>query len=129
MDLVVAPDGALFLSDDGLGRGLPDHLPGGLTTRKLDTVMATASARLRDRLRALAGAARRRRALLVTLLIVVVLAPPIVFGVWAWRTAAGVDLGRLEEAALIYAAGQVLPPGVSIEAADLGGRSPAPRVP
>jgi penicillin-binding protein 1B len=67
------------------------------------------------------GAARRRRALLATLALVVVLGPPVVFGVWTWRTAAGVDLSRLEEAALIYAAGQVLTPGVSTEAADLGG--------
>jgi penicillin-binding protein 1B len=80
-----------------------------------------ASARLRDRLRALAGAVRRRRALLATLLIVAVLAPPLVFGIWTWRTAAGVDLSRLEEAALIYAAGLVLRPGVAVEAADVAG--------
>ena len=79
------------------------------------------SLRLRDHLTALAGAARRRRGLLAVVALVVILGPPAAFGVWTWRTAAGVDLSRLEEAALIYAAGQVLAPGVSIEAADLPG--------
>ncbi|MGH7359368.1 MAG: transglycosylase domain-containing protein, partial [Candidatus Rokuibacteriota bacterium] len=77
--------------------------------------------RLRDRLRNLVAAGRRHRRLLAAVAAVVVLGPPLALGVWAWRTAAGVDLGRLEEAARIYAAGQVLAPGVSIEAADLGG--------
>ncbi len=53
--------------------------------------------------------------------ILVLLGPPVAFGIWTWRTAAAVDLSRLEDAALIYAAGQVLVPGVSIEAADLPG--------
>ena len=79
------------------------------------------SLRLPDRLTALARAARQRRGLLVAVALVVVLGPPIVFGVWTWRTAAAVDLSRLEDAALIYAAGQVLAPGVSIEAVDLPG--------
>jgi transglycosylase-like protein/bifunctional transglycosylase-like protein len=77
--------------------------------------------RLRDRLTALAGAARHRRGLVAVAALVVVLSPPVAFGVWTWRTAAGVDLSRPEEAALIYAAGQVLAPGVSVEAADLSG--------
>ena len=77
--------------------------------------------RLPDRLTALARAARRRRGLLAAVALVVVLGPPIAFGIWTWRTAAAVDLSRLEDAALIYAAGQVLAPGVSIEAADLPG--------
>jgi penicillin-binding protein 1B len=92
-------------------------LLGGVTDVSLDP----SPLRLRDRLRALAAAARRRRGLLTALALVTVLGPPVAFGVWTWRTAAGVDLSRLEEAALIYAAGQVLAPGVSIEAADLGG--------
>ena len=79
------------------------------------------SLRLRDRLIELARAARQRRGLVVAAALIVVLGPPIAFGVWTWRTAAGVDLSRLEDAALIYAAGQVLTPGVSIEAADLSG--------
>jgi penicillin-binding protein 1B len=77
--------------------------------------------RLRDRLIELTRAARRRRGLVLALLLVVVLGPPLAFGVWTWRTAAGVDLSRIEDAALIYAAGQVLTPGVSVEAADLAG--------
>jgi penicillin-binding protein 1B len=77
--------------------------------------------RLTERLTALARAARRRRGLLAVLGLVAVLGPPVAFGVWTWRTAATVDLSRLEDAALIYAAGQVLTPGVSIEAADLPG--------
>ena len=80
------------------------------------------SLRLRDRLTALAGAVRRRRGLLAAVgLLILASAPPIALGMWTWRTAAGVDLARLEDAALIYAAGQVLAPGVSIEAADLPG--------
>jgi penicillin-binding protein 1B len=76
---------------------------------------------LRDRLGTLVGAARRRRGLLAALLIATLLTPPIVFGIWTWRTAAGVDLSRLEDAALIYAAGLVLRPGVAVEAADVAG--------
>jgi 1A family penicillin-binding protein len=90
--------------------------------RGINTVLPDLpSLRLRDRLTALAGAARRRRGLLAALGLVIVLGPPAALGVWTWRTAAGVDLSRLEEAALIYAAGQVLAPGVSVEAADLSG--------
>ncbi len=77
--------------------------------------------RLPDRLTALARAARRRRGLLVAAALLVALGPPVAFGIWTWRTAAGVDLSRLEDAALIYAAGQVLAPGVSVEAVDLPG--------
>ena len=79
------------------------------------------SLRLRDHLTALTGAARRRRGLLVAIALVVALGPPVAFGIWTWRAAAGVDLSRLEDATLIYAAGQVLAPGVSIEATDLPG--------
>jgi penicillin-binding protein 1B len=79
------------------------------------------SLRLRDRLIAVARAARRRRGLVAALGLVILLGPLIAFSVWTWRTAASVDLSRLEDAALIYAAGQVLAPGVSIEAADLPG--------
>jgi penicillin-binding protein 1B len=75
--------------------------------------------RLRDRLTELAGVARR--GLVAAIAAVVVLGPPLAFGIWTWRTAAGVDLSRIEDAALIYAAGQVLTPGVSVEAADLSG--------
>jgi penicillin-binding protein 1B len=79
------------------------------------------SVRLADRLTALAGAARQRPRLLLAIVLLVALGPPLAFAVWTWRTTAGVDLSRLEEAALIYAAGQVLAPGVSIEASDLPG--------
>ena len=79
------------------------------------------SVRLRERLTELAGAARRRRGLLAAVALVVVLGPPVALGVWAWRSAAAVDLSRLEDAPLIYAAGQLLAPGLSIEAADLPG--------
>ncbi len=77
--------------------------------------------RLRDRLVGLAAAVRRHRRLVVAVALVLAIGPPVALGLWAWRTAAGVDLGRLEDAAQIFAAGQVLAPGVSIEAADLGG--------
>ena len=77
--------------------------------------------RLRDRLVGLAAAVRRRRRLVASVVLVLAIGPPVALGLWAWRTAAGVDLGRLEDAAQIFAAGQVLAPGVSIEAADLGG--------
>jgi penicillin-binding protein 1B len=77
--------------------------------------------RLRNRLIELARAVRHRRRLLVAGVLVVLLGPPVAFGIWTWRTAASVDLSRLEDAALIFAAGQVLTPGVSVEAADLSG--------
>ena len=77
--------------------------------------------RVRDRLTALAGAVWRRRLLLAALGLAIVVGPPLVLGIWAARTVTGVDLSRLEDAALIYAAGQVLAPGVSVEAADLPG--------
>src|SRR5262249_6821111 len=77
--------------------------------------------RLSDRVSALARAARRWRGLLAGLGLVVLFGPPVAFGVWTWRTVSTVDLSRLEDAALIYAAGQVLAPGMSIEAADLPG--------
>jgi penicillin-binding protein 1B len=76
---------------------------------------------LRDRVARLVAAGRRRRVLLAAIALALVFGPPVALGVWAWRTAAGVDLGRLEEATQIYSAGQVLAPGVSIEAADLAG--------
>jgi penicillin-binding protein 1B len=79
------------------------------------------SVRVRDRLTALAGAVGRRRLLLAALGLAIVVGPPLVLGIWAARTVTGVDLSRLEDAALIYAAGQVLAPGVSVEAADLPG--------
>jgi penicillin-binding protein 1B len=77
--------------------------------------------RLRNRLIELARDVRHRRGLLVAGVLVVLLGPPVAFGIWTWRTAASVDLSRLEDAALIFAAGQVLTPGVSVEAADLSG--------
>jgi penicillin-binding protein 1B len=75
----------------------------------------------RGRLASLLAAARRRRVLLAAIALCLALGPPLAFGVWTWRTAAGLDLGRIEDAALIFAAGQVLAPGVSIEAVDLSG--------
>ena len=79
------------------------------------------SLRIPPRLIELARAARRRRGLVAAAVLVLALGPPIAFGIWTWRTVAAVDLSRVEDAALIYAAGQVLTPGVSIEAADLPG--------
>jgi 1A family penicillin-binding protein len=79
------------------------------------------SVRVRDRLTALAGAVWRRRLLLAALGLAIVVGPPLGLGIWTARTVTGVDLSRLEDAALIYAAGQVLAPGVSVEAADLPG--------
>jgi penicillin-binding protein 1B len=77
--------------------------------------------RIPSRLTAWARAAQRRRWLLLAGALLVILGPPVAIGVWTWRTIASVDLSRPEEAALIFAAGQVLAPGVSIEAADLPG--------
>jgi penicillin-binding protein 1B len=54
-------------------------------------------------------------------LVLLVIAPAVAVGLWAWRTAAGVDLGRLGEVSVIYAAGRLLVPGVSVDAADLAG--------
>ena len=83
--------------------------------------LGLSSLRIPPRLIELARAARRRRGLVAAAVLVLALGPPIAFGIWTWRTVAAVDLSRVEDAALIYAAGQVLTPGVSIEAADLPG--------
>jgi penicillin-binding protein 1B len=47
--------------------------------------------------------------------------PPVLFAVWTWRAAAGVDLGRVQDATVLYSAPRALTPGASIEAADLLG--------
>jgi penicillin-binding protein 1B len=77
--------------------------------------------RLRLRLIAVAVTLWRRRGAVALATLLVLLTPPVVFAAWTWVTAARVDLARLQEATVIYAAGQVLTPGVSIEAADLAG--------
>jgi penicillin-binding protein 1B len=41
--------------------------------------------------------------------------------VWAWRVVSGLDLERVHQASFIYAAGQSLAPGLSVEATDLAG--------
>jgi penicillin-binding protein 1B len=66
-------------------------------------------------------AAPRGRRSIALLAALIVLGPAAVLGAWAWITAARVDLGQLADATVIYAAGQVLAPGVSIEASDLEG--------
>jgi 1A family penicillin-binding protein len=40
---------------------------------------------------------------------------------WAWHTVAGLDLGRVQDATIVYAAGQRIVPGLSLEATDLAG--------
>lgn len=72
----------------------------------------------------LAGAlhlTRRRRTLLALAVLGLLVGPPAGFVSWAWHTTARLDLGRLQDATVIYAAGQVLAPGVSPEGADLAG--------
>jgi penicillin-binding protein 1B len=51
--------------------------------------------------------------LLVTLLVALT--------IWAWRTAALIDLHRIIEPSLVYAAGRVIGPGLSVTATDLIG--------
>ena len=64
-----------------------------------------------------------RRKLLLVLVMggLLVVVPPALFLLWSWRLAAGVDLGRVQEATVLYSAPRVLTPGVSVEAADLAG--------
>ncbi len=69
----------------------------------------------------LARAIRGRRWLLVGLLALALAAPPGLFAAWAWWTVARLDLGRVQEVSYIYAAGQVLAPGLSVRATDLAG--------
>lgn len=74
---------------------------------------------LRDGLARTLPLKRRTRGLLAAVLLALTLGPPVVLVAWIWRTAAGVELERPQDAAVIYAAGQVLTPGVSVEGADL----------
>jgi penicillin-binding protein 1B len=54
-------------------------------------------------------------------LVLLVAAAAAGIAVWAWRVVSGVDLERVHQASFIYAAGQSLTPGLSVEATDLAG--------
>ena len=67
-------------------------------------------------------AARRHPRRIVAGLLGLATLPFLGLGIWAWRTAATVDLFRLRpDAPVLYAASQVIRPGLSVEAADLMG--------
>lgn len=63
----------------------------------------------------------RRKGLAALVLFLLGLAPPAVLAAWSWRTVSRVDLGRVQDASVIYTAGQRIVPGLSVEAADLAG--------
>jgi penicillin-binding protein 1B len=90
--------------------------------------LTRASARLADALRQAgrggrrAGRAlwRRRRWIALALLLTVTL-PLGIFAAWSWGVVSRLDLERVHEASFIYAAGQPLTAGLSVEAIDLAG--------
>ena len=98
----------------------PDPSPRPLRRR-----LAVGLRRARRRARRAARAVWRRKGVLALALALAVAVPVGVFAAWAWHVASGLDLERVHEASFIYAAGQPLTAGVSVEAIGPG-RDPAP---
>lgn len=71
--------------------------------------------------RRLGGAAWDRKSRTLLVLVLVGLTPLVLFAAWAWRTASRVDLGRAQDVSVLYTAGQIITPGLSVEAIDLTG--------
>jgi penicillin-binding protein 1B len=72
----------------------------------------------------LRGAGRavwHRKGYLALALLLLLVIPPALLGGWAWTVVAGVDLQRVQDTSFIYAAGQPLTAGLSVEAIDLAG--------
>jgi penicillin-binding protein 1B len=74
--------------------------------------------------RGFGGAGRllwRSKRWIAVALVVLTLTPIAIFAAWSWRVAARVDLDRVQNVSLVYAAGQPLTAGVSVEAMELAG--------
>jgi penicillin-binding protein 1B len=54
-------------------------------------------------------------------LVLLALVPPAILAGWSWHVVAGLNLERVQDASLIYAAGQPLTAGLSVDAIDLAG--------
>jgi 1A family penicillin-binding protein len=63
----------------------------------------------------------RRKGRVALVLTLVTVVPTAIVATWAWRVVSGLDLERAHQASFIYAAGQPLAPGLSVEATDLSG--------
>ena len=85
--------------------------------RRVGAVLRRAGRRTRRAARAV----WRRKGWLALALVLAVTLPVAGFAAWAWHVASGLDLERVHEASFIYAAGQPLTPGLSIEATELAG--------
>ncbi len=70
-------------------------------------------------LRRAGGAVWRRRRWVALGLVLLIVTPLAVFAGWTWQTVSRLDLGRAQEASYIYAAGQLLTAGLSVETTDL----------
>jgi penicillin-binding protein 1B len=77
--------------------------------------------RARRRTRRAARAVWRRKGWIALGLVLAVAIPAGVFAGWAWHVVSGLDLERVHEASFIYAAGQPLTAGLSVEAIELAG--------
>jgi penicillin-binding protein 1B len=75
----------------------------------------------RRRTRRAARAVWRRKGWIAVGLLLAVAIPAGVFAAWAWHIVSGLELERVHEASFIYAAGQPLTAGLSVEAIELAG--------
>src|SRR5262249_59222437 len=89
----------------------------GRTRRRL----GAATSRARRRLRRAGRTLWRRKGWVALALVLLTVAPVAAVGLWAWQVVSGVDLQRVQQASFIYAPGQPLTPGLSLEATDLAG--------
>ncbi len=63
----------------------------------------------------------RRKGRVALALALLTVVPAAIFAAWAWQVVSGLDLERAHQASFIYAAGQPLTAGLSVEATDLAG--------
>jgi 1A family penicillin-binding protein len=63
----------------------------------------------------------RRKGRVALALALLTVVPAAIFAAWAWQLVSGLDLERAHQASFIYAAGQPLTVGLSVEATDLAG--------
>jgi penicillin-binding protein 1B len=89
--------------------------------RPLRRRLGVALRRARRRTRRAARAVWRRKGVLALALVLAVAVPVGLFAGWAWHVVSRLDLARVHEASFIYAAGQPLTAGVSVEATHLVG--------
>jgi len=63
----------------------------------------------------------RRRGWVALALVLLAVTPVALFAAWAWQVVSGLDLEQVHRTSFIYAAGQPLAAGLSVEATDLAG--------